>query len=233
MRRLPFRGRVPALRIAPTLITAVIAGGALWPAIASAEPFRSEETSSTITVQGRSDSSRLKVVRGESPVSGPGPRRRFIVEVDRRLDISGKNFAKRIKRILYSDKSWGGNGRLGMKRVDSGEARFRVTLATPRTVDRLCAPLPTNGIYSCFNGYRAVINNMRWRRGAESYGWKRHLKAYRHYLINHEVGHALGHSHRSCPGSGRPAPVMMQQTISVGACRRNGWPLNYERGPAP
>lgn len=219
--------RVAAIPIAAAVITGPLGSGSS----ASADPARASRTSSAVAESG--GSSRLKVVRGESSVSGPGPRRRFIVEVDRRLEISGRHFAKRVKRILYNDKSWGGNGRLGMKRVDSGDVHFRVTLAAPRTVDRLCAPLPTNGIYSCFNGYRAVINNMRWRRGAETYGWKRHLKSYRHYLINHEVGHALGHSHRSCPGSGRLAPVMMQQTISLGACRRNGWPLGYERGPAP
>ena len=39
----------------------------------------------------------------------------------------------------------------------------------------------------------------------------------------------LGHGHGVCPVSGARAPVMMQQTIGVGACRPNGRPLPWER----
>ena len=171
----------------------------------------------------------LRVVPGVSPVSGPGPVRRFIIEVHVKVAINDAKFAEDVETILYDDRSWGGGGRLGMKRVDSGDVAFRVTLARPRKVDKLCAPLQTNGRYSCFNGYRAVINSRRWKRGAASYDWGRYLRAYRRYLINHEVGHALGHHHRYCGRAGAPAPVMMQQTKGVAPCRRNPWPLRYER----
>ena len=171
----------------------------------------------------------LRVVPGESPVSGPGPRKRFIVEVHRAVNFSDCKFAAQVQQILYNDRSWGGNGRVAFKKVDDGAAAFRVTLARPYKVDQLCAPLNTNGRYSCFNGYRAVINSRRWKRGAASYRWSRFLAAYRRYLINHEVGHALGHPHRNCPRTGAPAPVMMQQTKGVEPCRRNPWPLTYEK----
>jgi hypothetical protein len=75
---------------------------------------------------------------------------------------------------------------------------------------------------------RAVLNLMRWRHGAPAF--RGNMTMYRRYLVNHEVGHVLGHSHRSCHASGARAPVMMQQTKGVGSCRANGWPLAWERG---
>ena len=53
-------------------------------------------------------------------------------------------------------------------------------------------------------------------------------KEYRTYLVLHECGHALGLQHSRCR-SGRLAPIMMQQTRGLRACRPNTWPLDYER----
>jgi ssRNA-specific RNase YbeY (16S rRNA maturation enzyme) len=112
--------------------------------------------------------------------------------------------------------------------VSRRPASFRVTLASPRTTDRLCLPFPTNGIFSCYMAGRAVLNAQRWRHGAAAYAGG--LRDYRTYMVNHEVGHALGHSHASCPGAGRRAPVMMQQTKGAAPCKANPWPLPSERG---
>lgn len=100
----------------------------------------------------------------------------------------------------------------------------RVTLASPDTTDRLCAPMTTAGRVSCWHDGRAVLNSRRWLTGAPSYAGR--LARYRTYLVNHEVGHGLGHGHEECAGRGSRAPVMMQQTLGLGSC----WAWPYPQG---
>ena len=167
----------------------------------------------------------LRVVPGSSGAKGPGAPLRFMVEVEGGLDVDRRAFAARVERVLFRKRGWRTGG-ISLKRVDSGRAAFRVALASRALTDRLCAPLATVGLYSCNQGGRAVLNFWRWKNGADAYGHRLHR--YRIYMINHEVGHALGHGHALCPAAGRRAPIMMQQTMGVGACRPNPWPLAYE-----
>jgi Protein of unknown function (DUF3152) len=169
-----------------------------------------------------SGTGRLVVVPGASEVLGRGPVRRFMVEVEGGLGVDRAAFAGVVERVLSDRRSWGGSGRVGFRRVSRGPASFRVTLASPRTTDGLCLPLQTNGIFSCYMAGRAVLNAWRWHRGADAYAGR--LRAYRTYVVNHEVGHALGEGHVGCPVAGQKAPVMMQQTKGVAPCRANAWP---------
>ena len=47
-------------------------------------------------------------------------------------------------------------------------------------------------------------------------------------MINHEVGHFLGHGHATCPADGSPASVMLQQSIDLQGCTPNAWPAGEE-----
>jgi len=152
---------------------------------------------------------------------------RYIIEMEEGLAIDGSCFADEVERVLSDSRSWAGDGSLSMQRVDSGTVDLRITIASPATTDARCAPMQTNGIYSCWDGERAMINVWRWEHATEEF--EADLATYRTYVINHEVGHGLGHNHRLCPGVGSVAPVMQQQTIALSGCTANGWPLETER----
>jgi hypothetical protein len=174
-------------------------------------------------------SGRFDVVPGTSKVYGTGPLHRFTVELEAGVAGDGPAFAAAVERTLADPRSWGHAGAAAFQRVDSGPVDFRVSLTASLTVRTLCGyELPYET--SCYNGEQArvVINDARWVRGAVSYG--KNLPAYRLYVINHEVGHALGNGHVQCPKKGALAPIMMQQTLGiatpgVGACRPNSWPF--------
>ncbi|WP_304453562.1 DUF3152 domain-containing protein [Nocardiopsis sp. YSL2] len=163
----------------------------------------------------------MAVVEGESDVMGDGPLTTFAVEVEEGLPGEAEDFAAAVEQVLGDPRSWGNDGERSMQRVDGDDADVRVLLAAPDTVDRLCAPLNTNGYVSCANGNRAIINQNRWVSAVEDF--EDDLETYRIYVINHEVGHTLGHGHVNCPGEGEAAPVMQQQTLSLQGCEANGW----------
>ncbi|MFE3460419.1 DUF3152 domain-containing protein [Nocardiopsis aegyptia] len=163
----------------------------------------------------------MAVVEGESDVMGEGPLTTFTVEVEEGLPGEAEDFAAAVEQVLGDPRSWGNDGERSMQRVDGDDADVRVLLAAPDTVDRLCAPLNTNGYVSCANGNRAIINQNRWVAAVEDF--EDDLETYRIYVINHEVGHTLGHGHVDCPGEGELAPVMQQQTLSLQGCEANGW----------
>lgn len=226
-RRAPAPDQAAAQRAEPP--DSAAAGAGIVP---STPTPASDATPAPATVRRRSDvrpirvpndgTGRLVTVPGRGPVVGKGPLRRYIVEVERGTGQQPKAFADAVERTLADRRSWGAGGRLSFQRVDSGPVDFRVVLATPGHTDRLCAPLDTDGEYSCYQGVRAVVNLRRWLLGSPGYGGD--LASYRNYVVNHEVGHALGHGHHECPRRGDPAPVMVQQTVSLGGCRPNPWP---------
>jgi hypothetical protein len=157
------------------------------------------------------------------PASDGGRLIRYDVKIEENLDIPPDAAAEVIAGILNDQRSWRGSGRWRFELVsgDSDQAELHAYIVTPGTTDRLCAPLLTRGEVSCQNGNRVVLNAKRWLLGAKSYGSD--LTNYRVYLVNHEFGHYIGFGHVKCPGPGKPAPVMMQQTKGLGGCRKSPW----------
>ncbi|WP_106849539.1 DUF3152 domain-containing protein [Blastococcus sp. Marseille-P5729] len=173
--------------------------------------------------------SSLNVVPGQSAVLGTGgPVLTFDVEVEGGIGVDGAQFAAEVEQILGDPRSWGAGGQMSFQRVSSGDVDFHVALVSPDHVEGLCPGYNTNGFTSCRYGDRAVINLARWSIGVTDY--EGYLEDYRQYVVNHEVGHYLGHTHVECPAPGAKAPVMMQQTLGVLPCAINAWP--YPNGPA-
>ena len=151
----------------------------------------------------------------------------YNVRVQRNLLYDPDQVARFIHSVLNDHRSWGRSGDWRLKLVGPKvKADVSAYLVTRTTTDRLCDPLETEGKVSCFNNHRVVLNADRWAYGAKSYG--KDVNAYRRNLVNHEFGHALGHDHVRCPGKGKPAPIMMQQTKGLHGCKRNPWP--YPKG---
>lgn len=154
---------------------------------------------------------------------------RYTVETEGGLGVDTATLASTVASVLTDPRGWQTRDGVHFVNVSAAEAArdakvdVRVTLASPDTTDRLCAPLDTRGEVSCHAGGRAVLNLRRWQLGVEAYGTD--LTAYRTYLVNHEVGHALGHGHVDCPGPRQDAPVMMQQTYGLDGCVAWPWPM--------
>lgn len=151
-----------------------------------------------------------------------GPIRTYTVGVEEGLALDPAAVATIVDGILGDERSWIGILNVRLQRVETSP-NTRIVIATPSTVDRLCAPLPTKGVLSCFRSPYVVLNVDRWVQGAATWGGD--IDGYRGYLVNHEFGHFLGRQHVSCPGAGLLAPVMVQQTISLGGCLPNAWPV--------
>ncbi|APA96203.1 hypothetical protein NS506_02136 [Nocardia seriolae] len=153
---------------------------------------------------------------------------------------------KMIDATLANPKSWTHDPRFAFHRVDTGNPDFRISFTSRDSTRKSCGfEIPVDS--SCYNADlgRVLLSQVRWVRGALSD--EGDVGSYRQYMINHEVGHAIGyHEHQPCETDGGLAPVMMQQTFGIKnndiakldpegvvpmdgkSCRFNPWP--YPRG---
>ena len=167
----------------------------------------------------------LVTVSGSAAAPGSGTRFRVRVRVEKGLEVDRAVFARFVMDTLNDPRSWGHGGRRAFARIDDTDrsrADITVVLASPTTSAAMCRPLVTRGTLSCAQGRTAILTLHRWVRGTADYGADR--TGYRRYLVNHEVGHVLGQGHVRCPGRGKRAPVMMQQTKGLAGCTKNSWP---------
>ena len=148
----------------------------------------------------------------------------YRVEVETGSAQSAQAFAAAVDATLADPASWTGQGRWSVQRATDDDVDLVIRLATAATVGEVCeAAGVDDGAYaSCRAGQFVMINLDRWLHAVPDY--RGDVASYRHYVINHEVGHGLGFGHQACPGPGRLAPVMQQQTLGLNGCLPNGWP---------
>lgn len=200
---------------------------------AATKPTHKPETAPTSVP--KSGTGTFSVAKANGSASGHGTIRRYKVEVEGGIDLSSTEAAHEIADILANPRGWTADGHDGFQLVSSGPADFVIKIATPDTVDRICgaAGLLTHGEVNCDVGATVVVNLKRWMLGSPEFDGP--ISGYRALIINHEVGHRIGHHHEGCPGPGRPAPVMMQQIKGLHGCVANQWPYDahgrYISGP--
>ncbi|MCM2389052.1 DUF3152 domain-containing protein [Streptomyces sp. CWNU-1] len=173
----------------------------------------------------------FEAVPGFDKAPGKGRKIRYQVDIEKGLGMDGLLFATAVQKTLNDERSWAHKGAMTFERISSGEPDFIITLASPGTTDVWCAKSDLDTSIekvSCDSAStdRVMINAFRWAQGSDTYG-PQAMYAYRQMLINHEVGHRLGHGHVNCSTKGALAPVMQQQTKSLKikgiTCRPNPW----------
>ncbi|MFJ6995744.1 DUF3152 domain-containing protein [Streptomyces sp. NPDC003090] len=198
----------------------------------SRSPEKEPDPPATVPRQG---SGTFTTAEASGAKVGTGTPRRYRVQVEDGTGLSAAGAAREIEQILAHPRGWAAHGR-GAFQLVSENADFVIRIATPETADKLCLAqgLDTRGEYNCETTEGVVVNLKRWLRGSPTFAGT--PAEYRHLIINHEIGHEIGiRSHMTCPGPGKPAPVMMQQIKGLRGCVSNAWPYDedgrYITGP--
>lgn len=134
-------------------------------------------------------------------------------------------FSKLVNETLNDNRGWARMG-IVFKEVKEG-GNFNLVLSQAELMSSFSSGCDAN--WSCRVGSSVIINDNRWS-GATT-AWNEaggDIRNYRHMVINHEVGHWLGHGHLNCSGANNPAAVMRQQSIDLQGCAFNPWPLDSE-----
>ncbi|TWP35551.1 DUF3152 domain-containing protein [Leekyejoonella antrihumi] len=153
----------------------------------------------------------------------------YSLQVEKGMGANSSDIAKTVGSVLLDPRGWQSVDQVRFVQVTPQQVKagtkpqVYITVASPQMTDKLCAPANTDSTWSCFNGGRAVLNYRRWADAVPSF--KGNLIGYREYLINHEVGHGLGHMHQTCSKQGAPAPVMQEQSMGLHGCTAWFWPM--------
>jgi hypothetical protein len=158
---------------------------------------------------------------------------RYHVETRGLITTRLRTFVRQAQQTLDDPRGWRGAG-IQFRRVARGGSMTLVLSEASRVPDFSSS---CSSMWSCRVGRYVIINQERWKHASPAWNAANGaLRDYRHMVVNHETGHFLGLGHSGCPGAGRPAPVMMQQSKGLAGCHFNPWPTARElasRTPGP
>jgi Protein of unknown function (DUF3152) len=175
---------------------------------------------------------------GTTPGTATSPRAGLVrhrVEVKRTVTYSVrtrghivsslKKFRLQAQQTYEDPRGWRGKGVRFVPVARGGS--FTLWLAAASTVPGFSSQCSI--MWSCRVGRNVIINQNRWRFASPAWNAAHQsLRDYRHMVVNHETGHWLGKHHARCPGNGKLAPVMMQQSKGTHGCVFNPWPTLAE-----
>ena len=146
------------------------------------------------------------------------------------VEADFNDFRVKVAETLNDARGW---ARAGLRFVEVSEGQdLNIILSDPASLDGYNGYCSNS--LSCTSGYNEVIiNDVRWRQGTDvtTGSGAMNIRDYQHMVVNHEVGHWLGHYQHidTCAENGGVAPIMLQQSTGLRNCGTfNPWPLDDE-----
>ncbi|AKV56134.1 hypothetical protein AB656_04495 [Bifidobacterium actinocoloniiforme DSM 22766] len=170
----------------------------------------------------------LSVAEATAAASGKPPRRLTYCVAGKGQVGDTAAFERTIFLSLNDPRGW---PRAGTTFVQGSQGSCDMTLILSEAQYMRTFALGCSSLYSCRVGNQVIINKDRWNGGTDYWlGSGGDMARYRIMVINHEVGHRLGHidNEQACAGPGQPAPLMLEQSMGLHGCVPNEWPLDSE-----
>jgi len=146
-----------------------------------------------------------------------GTAHRYIVAVGNDTQLSANAVAQTVAGTLNDPRGWAGSGTMQFSLVKTASsANVTILVADDATASRACGNVPV-----CVTKGTVMIDASAWNQAAPTYA--NDATGFQQYLVNHGVGLWLGQKTASCPGAGKPAPVMAAQDADLRGCTANPW----------